>query len=183
MRCADRKRMNKRQIGLSAAASLLVLCLCGCGNPSEDGVECLESGQYEEAIEHFEKAVEDEVNVGDAYRGIGIAKWEQEDYEGAGEAFRNALDNGAQKTGTLYNFIGSCELKLGNAVSAQNYFQAGIEQEDNSAELIQEMKYNIIAALEQAGDWESARARLYEYVAQYPEDAAAQKELQFLETR
>lgn len=92
-------------------------------------MECLENGQYEEAIEHFEEAVEDEVNIGDAYRGIGIAKWEQEDYEGAGEAFRNALENGAQKTGTLYNFIGNCELRLGNAVSAQNHFQVGIEQE------------------------------------------------------
>ena len=38
-------------------------------------------------------------------------------------------------------------------------------------------------ALEQAGDWENARARLGEYIAEYPEDAAAQKELQFLETR
>ncbi len=59
----------------------------------------------------------------------------------------------------------------------------GIEQEGNSAELNQEMKYNLIVALEQAGDWENARARLGEYIAEYPEDAAAQKELQFLETR
>ena len=183
MRCVNKKRAGKKRAGIIASVFLLGVCLTGCGNPSEKGVECLESGQYEEAIEHFEKAVEDDVNIGDAYRGIGIAKWELEDYEGAGEAFRGALENGAEKTGTLYNFIGSCELRIGNAVSAQNYFQVGIEQEGNSTELNQEMKYNIIAALEQAGDWQSARARLGEYIAEYPEDAAAQKELQFLETR
>ena len=183
MKCIDKKYLNRKHIGIIMSVFLVGAGLTGCGNPSEKGVECLENGRYEEAIEYFEKAVEDEVNIGDAYRGIGIAKWEQEDYEGAGEAFRNALENGAQKTGTLYNFIGNCELRLGNAVSAQNHFQVGIEQEGNSAELNQEMKYNLIVALEQAGDWENARARLGEYIAEYPEDAAAQKEVQFLETR
>ena len=45
------------------------------------------------------------------------------------------------------------------------------------------MKYNQIVAFEQLGDWESAKARLAEYVAEYPEDANALKEQQFLETR
>ena len=73
--------MKKVVVWISAL--LLGLCLSGCENPSEEGVEYLKNGQYEEAIEQFEKAVEEEVNVGDAYRGIGIARWEQENYEGA----------------------------------------------------------------------------------------------------
>lgn len=163
---------------------IMALYLVGCaGNPSEKGVEYLENGQYNEAIEQFEKAVEAEVNVGDAYRGIGIAKWEQADYEGARDAFENALNNGAQKTGTLYNFLGSCELRLQNPVMAQNYFRIGIELEDSSVELVQEMRYNMIVAYEQSEDWESAKTALREYVADYADDTDAQKELEFLETR
>lgn len=158
--------------------------LVGChGNSAKKGVEYLEAGQYEEAAEAFEEAVEAGGNIGDAYRGIGIARWEQEDYEGAKEAFLEALENEAQMTGTLYNFIGNCELKLGNPVSAQNFFRLGIGIEDNSAEMEQEMRYNMIVAYEQAGDWESAKVELDKYIAEYPDDETAQKEREFLETR
>jgi len=173
--------MKKVVVWISAL--LLGLCLSGCENPSEEGVEYLKNGQYEEAIEQFEKAVEEEVNVGDAYRGIGIARWEQENYEGARESFLKAVEAGAESTGTLYNFIGCCEMKLNNPASAQNYFRLGIAQEGSSAELIQEMKYNMIVAYEQLKNWESAKVELRNYVASYPEDETAKKELQFLETR
>ncbi len=170
----------------------LLLCLClwlllNKGNPSEEGIEYLKNGQYEEAVKQFEQAVEDEINVGDAYRGIGLARWETEDYEGARSAFQKALeaeaDDESPFTGTIYNFLGSCELKLGNPESAQNYFGQGIGLKGNSKELDQEMKYNQIVAFEQLGDWENAKAKLAEYVAEYPEDANALKEQQFLETR
>lgn len=93
------------------------------------------------------------------------------------------MENEAQLTGTLYNFIGSCELKLDNPVSAQNYFRLGIGTEGNSAEMEQEMKYNMIVAYEQAEDWESAKVELDKYISEYPDDGTAQKEREFLETR
>lgn len=175
-----------KQVGSLVFLLFLCLCLSGCQrqeNASEEGIEYLEKGQYEEAVRQFEQAIEDEVNVGDAYRGIGIARWEQENYEGAREAFQMALEQKAQRTGTIYNFIGNCEMKLGNLVSAQNYFRLGLGVEGNSPELEQEMKFNTIVAYEQTGDWESAKARLSEYVAEYPQDGAAQKEYEFLQTR
>lgn len=189
-RANKRKRMIRR-IGISAGVILLLsLCLClwlllNNVNPSEEGIEYLKNGQYEEAIGQFEQAIKDEVNVGDAYRGIGIAKWEQEDYEGAREAFQKALEQSGETplTGIIYNFLGSCELKLGNPASAQNYFRKGIGLKGNSQELEREMKYNLIVSFEQAGDWESAKAELAEYTAEYPDDAGALKERQFLETR
>ena len=100
------RRVNevKRCLGKMLLAASLAVLITGCGkNASEDGVKLLEEGKYKEAVKEFEQAVEDDVNVGDAYRGIGIAKWEQEDYEGAREAFKNALENGAKKTGTYWN--------------------------------------------------------------------------------
>lgn len=173
-----------KRIRIMLSVMIAGLWLTGCvGNPSEKGVEYLENGQYKEAIEQFEKAIEKDVNTGDAYRGIGIAKWEQADYEGALDAFEDALDHGAKKTGTLYNFFGCCELRLNDPTMALNYFRIGVEMEDNSEELIREMRYNMIAAYEQSKDWESAKTKLREYIADYPDDAAAQKELEFLETR
>ncbi len=146
------------------------LCLClyllvSKGNPSEEGIEYLEKGQYEEAVSQFEEAVKEEVNVGDAYRGIGIARWELEDYEGAKDAFQKALEQESESPfmGTIYNFLGNCELKTGNPQSAQNYFQ--------------------LVALEQSGDWENAKAKVTEYAAEYPDDANVLKEQQFLQTR
>ena len=174
--------MKYRKIALSVIAAAIVLTGC-VKNPSEKGVEYLEDGKYKEAIEQFQDAIDSEVNAGDAYRGIGIAKWEQEDYEGAKEAFQNALDNGAKKTGTIYNFMGNCDMKLSRPESALNYFRLGIGQEDSSEELKKEMHFNMIVAYEQMKDWESAKAKLKEYLAEYPDDEAAKKELEFLETR
>ncbi|BFL11630.1 hypothetical protein K160097B7_08460 [[Clostridium] hylemonae] len=129
------------------------------------------------------KAVEADRNVGDAFRGIGMAKWEQEDYEGARDAFKEALDNGAEKTGAIYNLLGSCEMKLNDPQGALSYYRLALSAEDSSEDLLKEVKYNMIAAYEQSKDWESARAKLKEYIAEYPDDETAGKEAEFLETR
>ena len=159
------------------------LLLTACGNPSEKGVEYLETGEYDQAVEQFEQAIEKNKNTGDAWRGIGIAKWEQKDYKGARNAFRKALDNNAEKTGTIYNLIGNCDLKLGKAKEALNYYNLGLEQDDVSKKMKKEMKYNIIVAYEKMEDWESAEVKLEEYLESYPNDKAAKKEAEFLETR
>lgn len=169
--------------GRLAAVMLAVLLLGGCANAVETGTEYLEDGKYEEAVDEFQKAVDDNKNIGEAYRGIGIGKWELEDYEGAREAFIKALENDSEKTGTIYNFIGCCDLKLGDPSSALNYFNLGLDFEGNSKELNQEIQFNMIAAYEQTGDWESAKIKLKEYLDEYPDDAEAQKEMEFLETR
>lgn len=159
------------------------LLLTACGNPSKKGVEYLEKGEYEQAIDQFEQAVEKNKNVGDAYRGIGIAKWEQKDYKGARKAFKKALDNDAEKTGTIYNLIGNCDLKLGKAKEALNYYNLGLEQDDVSKQMKKEMQYNSIVAYEKIGDLESAEVKLKEYLKSYPNDKAAKKEAKFLKTR
>ena len=159
------------------------LLLTACGNPSKKGVEYLQEGEYDQAIEQFEQAVEKNKNVGDAYRGIGIARWEKKDYKGARKALLKALDHDAEKTGTIYNLIGSCDLKLEKGKEALNYFNLGLKQEDISKKLKKEMEFNVIVAYEQMEDWESAEVKLEDYLASYPNDKAAKKEAEFLKTR
>lgn len=174
----------KKYLVILATVITSVFLLGGCGkNPSEEGLELLQEGQYEAALSKFEEAIEEEKNIDDAYRGAGIAKWELEDYEGARDAFENALDQGADESATLYNFLGSCEFRLGNYKMALNYYRLGMEQEDCSEEMMQEMRFNEIVSLEEVEDWENARTKLEEYLADYPEDERAVKEAEFLETR
>ena len=74
------------------------------------------------------------------------------------------MDNNAEKTGTIYNLIGNCDLKLGKAKEALNYYNLGLEQDDVSKKMKKEMKYNIIVAYEKMEDWESAEVKLEEYL-------------------
>lgn len=173
-----------RRIAGIAALLFWSVLLAGCaGREYQNGIESLENNKYEEAVEYLEKAVEKERNTGDAYRGIGIAKWEMEDFEGALESFEEALQNGAAETAALYNMMGACKLQLGDPASAVSYYEKGLSQEDCSEEMAQEMKFNMIAAYEKLQDWENAKAMLSAYTAEYPEDGQAAKEAEFLETR
>ena len=159
------------------------LLLTACGNPSKKGVEYLEKGEYDQAVEQFEQAIE-RIRIPEMPgEESALWKWEQKDYKGARNAFRKALDNNAEKTGTIYNLIGNCDLKLGKAKEALNYYNLGLEQDDVSKKMKKEMKYNIIVAYEKMEDWESAEVKLEEYLDSYPNDKAAKKEAEFLETR
>lgn len=166
------------------AVVLIGILLAGCGKRDyRDGMESLENGKYEEAIKSLEKAVEKKRSVVDAYRGIGIAKWETEDFEGALNAFEAALENKAKETAALYNLMGSCNLKLGEPLKAVEYYEKGLAREDCTDKLAQEMKFNVIAAYEKLEDWDNVKTKLAEYTAEYPEDEQALKEAEFLETR
>ena len=61
---------------------------------------------------------------------MGIAYFEMEEFEKAIDAFGEALDNGAEETATLYNFIGISNMKMENyeeAVSAlKGYVYGGL---------------------------------------------------------
>ena len=158
----------KRHVSFIAIFMLLCLALTGCGAKAiEEGTTYLEDGNYKKAVTKFKEAVDKGQDTGEAYRGIGMAK----------------LDNGAEKTAALYNFLGSCELKLDNPKEALNYYNLGQECDDASKELMQEMKYNEIVAYEKLGKWENARTKLKEYVKDYPDDERGTKEAEFLETQ
>lgn len=157
--------------------------LAGCGEKEPSGTELLKEERYEEAIDKFQEAIDEKLNPEEAYRGQGIAYWELEDYQRSRAAFTKALAYDAKETGTICNFIGLCDLKLGSPQSAAEWFEKGIAKEDSSPELIREMEYNQIIAYEQVKNWDKAKEKLTAYIEKYPDDAEALKESQFLETR
>lgn len=169
--------------GVTLAVLLTCCMFAGCARPTEDGLQLLQEQKYEEAITKFQKSIEKEKELAEAYRGLGIAYWELEDYENAKSAFASALEEGAEATGTIYNFLGICEMKAGNMEEALSYFRLGIACEGNSEELQREMELNEIVACEELGDWELAKTKLAEYIRKYPDDEKAAKEAEFLETR
>ncbi|MEG0107569.1 MAG: tetratricopeptide repeat protein, partial [Lachnospiraceae bacterium] len=164
-------------------AVMIACLLTGCGHSAKDGVKLLEQGEYKEAIKIFEKSIEKDKNLGESYRGQGIAYWELENYEKAESCFTKAIDNGAKKTGTIFNFIAICNMKQGKMKEALNYFNLGLSMKGNSKKLTQEMEYNEVVVCENLKDWESAKTKMAAYAAKYPEDTKVLKEAEFLETR
>ena len=101
-----------------------------------------------------------------------------------------AIDNGAQPGVQTYNLMGICSMQTGSYTSALEYIQSGIAlthtsdgAEKADEELVREMKFNEIICYERQADWENARQKTAEYLAEYPDDEAVQKEAEFLETR
>lgn len=164
----------------------------GCANPQQSGVDALEAGNYEEALADFQDMTESgsRKDVAEGYRGLGMTYYEREEYENALEAFRQAADNGAEQTIQMYNLMGICAMQTGDYSAALEYIQSGIALTSTSdgadsadAGLIREMKYNEIICCEHLADWESAKQKVTEYLNDYPDDEAMQREAEFLETR
>lgn len=164
---------------------ILAFCMLftGCADLVEDGTSLLEEGKYEEAREKFETAIEKEKNLGEAYLGLGICSWEAEDYEAAKKHLGLALENGAKESGTLYHLLGQCEMEMECPEKAVYYFEQGQTFSDVSSELKQEMAFNEIVAYEALKMYDEAKTKLEIYVSNYPDDAAAVKELEFLNTQ
>ncbi len=158
--------------------------LTGCNDhATEAGMEYMNNSDYSKAISCFEKAVEEEDNVGDAYRGIGLAKWEQKDYEGCLAALEKAIANKADRTAPLYAMMGSCSMCLEDYDSAISYFELAMDLSKEEDPLMQELLRNRIVCYEKSGHLKKAKEYLETYMELYPDDKDAQREVEFLETR
>lgn len=81
----------------------------------------------------------------------------------------------------IYNQLGICQLELGEAQSAIQSFEKGIELGDST--MMQTLKYNQICAYEKASDFTQAKALIAQYLMAYPDDENAKRESVFLNTR
>ena len=120
-------------------AVLAVFLLTGCSGGTDyvsEGTAHLQEHQYEEAVGSFEKAIRlseeaagsskkeetENIDVAEAYRGLGMARYELQDYEKARDAFQKVLDHDGKATAVLYNFIGVCSMHLNDPQGALDAF-------------------------------------------------------------
>lgn len=165
------------------AVALTVFILTGCAGNLERGVEALQEQKYEDAIVAFEAQIEKGEELGEAYRGIGIAQYELKQYEAAKQSFEQALEQGAKQTGSMCHILGTCCVELELWEEALSYYQLGIQMEDVEKLALKEMRFQIIGIQEKLGDWEAAKQSVTDYLEDYPDDEQAKKEAVFLETR
>ena len=120
------------------------------------GIVYYESGDYGQALEAFENALDNgaEQTV-QLYNLMGAAAMQEQNYEKALEYFQAGLE-------------------LAETQSGEDSADAG---------MIQEMEYNEIVCYEQTADWENAKQKITEYTEKYPDDENAKKEAEFHETR
>ena len=135
-------------------------------------------GDYNSARNSLEKAKDSNAGV-DVVSLLGQTYEKLGDYNYAASVYSNYLSN--TPDAQIYNQLGLCDLKIGEYEAALTAFQAGIAIEGN--ELMQVLKFNEIVAYEYLGDFKQATVLMQKYISTYPDDAKAQREYEFLQTR
>lgn len=171
----------KKRIMAIVLAGLFILS--GCANHVENGVASLEAGKYDKAKDFFEREVQKGKNLDEAYRGIGIACFELEEYENALEAFELALKNETEETATIFSMMGACYMETEEFDKALDVYTKALSMKDISDDMKQEVQYNLIVVYEKMADWDAAKKQMVEYQKAYPDDERVEKEADFLETR
>ncbi len=132
-------------------------------------------GQYENAVEELTAAIE----KGDAEANLYLAQaYEALEEPEKAESCIDVYVEAYPKSSVAYNQLGCQAMEAGDYAKAISCFSEGLELEEITNE--QELRSNLIAAYEYNGDFETAKAKMREYVADYPNDAAAAREYLFL---
>ena len=134
-------------------------------------------GKYNEAVMALEKV--DRKSHEDAALYLGMSYEAMGDYNYAASVYNSGIENSTNPA--LYNQLGLCQMKRGAYKEALEAFQMGLACED--ASMKQSLRFNEAIAYEYIADFETARKLLGAYLKDYPNDAEAQREMQFLQTR
>lgn len=111
--------------------------------------------------------------LGRTYEALG-------DYNYAAEIYEEYTTNDQSKA-EIYNQLGLCRMKMSEYESALRAFQSAMNIEDNG--MMQSLKFNEIVAYEYMEEYTTAAALMNSYLKSYPDDTAAQREYEFLQTR
>ncbi len=163
--------------------AFVVLFITGCAGNIKEGVSLLEAKQYEEAKAVFEKDIQKERNLNEAYRGAGIACFEMKEYEQATQYLTLALEHEGEQTPTIYAMLGASYIEMEEYDKALDAYESALAQENITESQKQEIQYNLIAVYEYMGNWDAAKTQMENYVKAYPDDTRVEKEAEFLETR
>lgn len=150
-------------------------------SPYDAGRACYYQGQYEKGCIFLENARKNQTNPSaelttflcDCYKKAG-------NYDFAAVVYSTYLEN--NKEPEIYNQLGLCYVEQGEYELALSAFQSGIAVEEGNT-CIQVLKLNEIACYEYLYEYDAARDKMAEYLAEYPQNKTLKKEYAFLTTR
>lgn len=153
-------------------------------SPSDAKGRC-EQGKiyyYMEDFDNAEKRLSEAVDGGntEAMIFLGEVYLSKNDLESARASYEDYIQE-EEDAAQGYNGLALCDLAEGDYESALNNIQNGIQQADT--EEMQDLLFNEIVVYEKSLDFETAKEKAAEYLKMFPDDEAAQKESEFLNSR
>lgn len=139
---------------------------------------CFYLGDYENARNYLTR-----LNVGTDYGAalyLGRTYEALGDYNYASSIYAEYTEHD-QSEAEIYNQLGLCRMKMGEYELALSAFQAAMNIEDNG--MMQTLKFNEIVAYEYMEEYTTAATLMNSYLKAYPDDEAAKREYEFLQTR
>lgn len=134
--------------------------------------------EYDSAVKELEKAQKKEYAEAAVYLGkVYVAAG---DLENAEKMYKKCLETDSLKA-QGYNGLAFCSMEKGDLEQALSYTEKGLKLKD--PEVNQALLFNEIVIYEKSRDFASAKAKISEYLEQYPADEAAVRENYFLQTR
>lgn len=169
--------MKKRRIAVLLLGGCMLLA-AGCQNKAEkaflEGVEAYQSGNFEDALTHFDEAIQKNPQKAEYYLEEGAAFMATEQYEKAREALGHAItDNGLaivkENKKRALRLIGICYYREEDYKNAIRYFEQALEI-PLLLELDADIGKYLAAAYEPAGMYEKGIARNTEILDEDPEN-------------
>ncbi len=139
---------------------------------------CFYLGDYENARDYLTRIKTGTdygtaLYLGKTYEALG-------DYNYASTIYAEYTENDQSKA-EIYNQLGLCRIQMGEYELALSAFQAAMNIEDNG--MMQTLKFNEIVTYEYMEEYSTAATLMSSYLKAYPDDAAARREYEFLQTR
>ena len=144
-----------------------------------EGVVYYTSGNLEQAKEDLNHAIE--LGSSDAVEMLGKVCIELGETEAAREAYQNMINDGMFQA-AAYNGLALCDIADEQYQAALDEINIGL-QDTSDPDATKNLLYNQIVAYEKLLDFETAKAKMTEYLAMYPGDENAIRENKFLSTR
>ncbi|MCI8282142.1 MAG: tetratricopeptide repeat protein [Lachnospiraceae bacterium] len=144
----------------------------------EKGYSCYLLGQYDSARTYLDKAMNMEDKEAVLYMAMLLEA--QGETEQANRLYENY---GSQERGSTESLgdKGFDKMKEGDYKEALDLFEEALKEEGNEQE--QEIRKNEIIALENLHEFQKAKEKMEAYVKDYPQDADAAREYEFLKSR
>ncbi len=166
------------------AASVLEMASNIKGTTQEDNFNLAElhyyMGNYDNSIVEFSEAFKN--GFAKAYFFLGSIYEKEEDYKTAVYNYNMYISEETNIiSAAVYNQLAFCLIKMENYEAALSNIQTGLKYNDIAFN--QTLKRNEIVTYEKLGDFEEAYTIMTEYLGQYPEDADALAENEFIKTR